>query len=387
MAARISVGCIVVLTPDKNPVTGQDVPHARSGHCCVADSSSVYSLGGIYYDPLEILNLEDEENFNPVFQEVWCYNTSLNIWSKVKMEGTVPPLTASMSSILSGHVVFTFGGSGFPFGARSDNRVHTFNLKTQCWATLPLKGDLPHAKYGQAMALVHNQYLYVFGGCRKLPEGGLFVFDSDLHRMKLETYCWEKVKDPVMEAQKNRKRKEKKKSNNDDENDAVKKENEVEEEEEDNEMYPLRNGSYRHQVANDEDRLYVLGGGTLWREVFPFDKIHAFNYATSRWEILSSHRDGHCAEGFPSPRKYHTCVQKGDGTTDFGLTLVAAKFKSIMFANNRAASRFKLATFFPQKVTATADSGDLGVGSYRIVASQQQVHCGYWITTFFLFRS
>ncbi|XP_077985903.1 kelch domain-containing protein 10-like isoform X2 [Glandiceps talaboti] len=316
MAAPMAVGELVNVQPVINPKT--DVPHERSGHCCVADNGYLFAIGGIYYDPMEILLLEDDDDFDPVFNEIWCYNISLNIWCNMKMSGPIPPLTASMSSILSGNMIFTFGGSGFPFGAESDNRVHTFNRKTQTWATLPCKGDFPHAKYGQAMALVHNRYLYVYGGCRRL-KNGIFVFDSDLHRVNLKTYLWEKIKDPTKEKEKEIKRKwygskkskyvvEDKKDDEDegvDSNDSDDDDDDKQEED----MYPLANGSYRHQIVNDEERLYILGGGTLWREVLPFDRIHAFNYSTNRWELLNSQRDPIHADGYPPPRKYHSCVQ------------------------------------------------------------------------------
>ncbi|XP_077196512.1 kelch domain-containing protein 10 isoform X2 [Paroedura picta] len=203
---------------------GQRVPPARSGHRCVADNANLYVFGG--YNPAES---EGPENENyPLFRELWRYNFATSTWHQMGTEGYMPRELASMSLVLHGNNLLVFGGTGIPFGESNGNDVHVCNVKYKRWALFTCRGKKPNRIYGQAMAII-NGSLYVFGGTTG------YIYSTDLHKLDLNTREWIQLKPNNLHCD-------------------------------------MPEERYRHEIAHDGQRIYILGGGTSWT-AYSLDKV------------------------------------------------------------------------------------------------------------------
>ncbi|XP_077982989.1 kelch domain-containing protein 10-like [Glandiceps talaboti] len=271
-ASVLEFGKLKHLQPKPNKQTGKRAPYPRSGHCGAANNSNFYVFGG--YNPVYELRYQGQlfELQNELFKELWSYNFSTGIWTlETKSAGYIPIETASMSMVIRGNKLLLFGGTSFPWGDRSNNDIYMFDIVHKTWEKLPCEGQKPPAKYGQAMVL-HSENLYVFGGCRKITDED-FHFDAELYKLNLETCQWKALSN----------------------------------DEHSNDNHPR--GMYRHGVACDDSRLYVLGYS--WVEVYNLpnlQEICAYNFARQQWERLDTQPDP--MEGYPGTRIYHSCVQK-----------------------------------------------------------------------------
>uniref|UniRef100_A0A4W3IK15 Kelch domain-containing protein 10 n=1 Tax=Callorhinchus milii TaxID=7868 RepID=A0A4W3IK15_CALMI len=223
------------------PLQGHIVPPARSGHRCVADNANLYVFGGYNPDYEESGGPENEDY--PLFRELWQYHFASGTWQQMGTEGFMPRELASMSVVLHGNNLLVFGGTGVPFGESSGNDVHVCNVKYKRWALLNCRGKKPNRIYGQAMVII-NGYLYIFGGTTG------YVYNTDLHRLDLTAREWIQLKP-------------------------------------NNPPNDLPEERYRHEIAHDGQRIYILGGGTSWR-AYPLDKIHAYYLETNTWEEIQT---------------------------------------------------------------------------------------------------
>jgi hypothetical protein len=209
------------------------VPKARSGHRIVCDDKNLYSFGG--YNPF-INNDPDIRNDpvwfenRPLFKELWKYNFASKIWKRLSCNGTIPNELASSAVILKGRTMMIYGGTGYPFGTISSNQLHICNLREDYKMQLvDVKGSSPPKQYGQALVL-DGPYLYTVGGTTG------FDYTADVHRLDLRTGVWEEVYMctgvPWEEPR----------------------------------------GRYRHELAFDGIRIYLLGGGTA-EEVYGFQVV------------------------------------------------------------------------------------------------------------------
>uniref|UniRef100_A0A8C5X8I2 Kelch domain-containing protein 10 n=1 Tax=Malurus cyaneus samueli TaxID=2593467 RepID=A0A8C5X8I2_9PASS len=216
-------------------------PPARSGHRCVADNSNLYVFGGYNPDYDESGGSENEDY--PLFRELWRYNFATDTWHQMGTEGYMPRELASMSLCLHGNNLLVFGGTGIPFGESNGNDVHVCNVKYKRWALLSCRGKKPNRIYGQAMAII-NGCLYVFGGTTG------YIYSTDLHKLDLNTREWIQLKPNNMSCD-------------------------------------MPEERYRHEIAHDGQRIYILGGGTSWT-AYSLDKIHAYNLETNTWEEITT---------------------------------------------------------------------------------------------------
>lgn len=214
-----------------------ELPKPRSGHRIVCDEGNMYSFGG--YNPC--LSTADQaglvsangqgqfwsENI-PLFKELWKFNISTRTWKRMHVQ-EIPDILASNAAVLSGHVLMVYGGTGVPFGANCSKDLYICNLKSDSdklkFDLISTTGNCPLPQYGQAVVLV-GSHLYTLGGTTG------FEYSCDVHRLNLKTGHWEAVYTCKGT---------------------------------DNEP----TGRYRHEVAFDGDRIYVLGGGTA-TESFDF---------------------------------------------------------------------------------------------------------------------
>ncbi|XP_077424441.1 kelch domain-containing protein 10-like isoform X1 [Vanacampus margaritifer] len=243
---------------------GPWVPSARSGHRCVADSTHLYVFGG-YNPDFEEAGGAENEAF-PLFRELWSFHFATTTWQRVQTEGYIPTELASMSTVFHGNNLLVFGGTGIPFGENNGNDVHVCNVKYKQWNLLGCKGTRPNKIYGQAMVII-NGCLYVFGGTTG------YFYSTDLHRLDLATKEWSHIKP-------------------------------------NNAPLDLPEERYRHELAHDGHRIYVLGGGTSWSS-YRLDKIHAYNLETNYWEEIVTKPHGKL--GYPAARRCHSCVQVRQG--------------------------------------------------------------------------
>ncbi|XP_047110075.1 kelch domain-containing protein 10 [Schistocerca piceifrons] len=236
------------------------VPKPRSGHRIVCDESNIYVFGG--YNPE---NLRGPPGTNVLFKEIWVYNFATRTWVVV-YPPNMPNELASSAVILRGSTMIIFGGTGYPFGAVSGSEVHVCNVRDNFNITaITAEGSVPPKLYGQALVL-DGRRLYTVGGTTG------HEFTTDIHCLDLKTKVWEEVY--VYSA---------------------------------NARSP--EGRYRHELAFDGTRIYVLGGGTV-DTTFGFKDIDAFNIVTKKWEIVSTKCDSRVRPpGYPPPRQFHGCVQ------------------------------------------------------------------------------
>lgn len=113
-----------------------------------------------------------------------------------------------------------------PFGSRSSNKLYMVDLTTCKWFKINPKNcrddvdNIPEPGYGQAIALDHyNEKLYVVGGTNG------FSYHINVHVFDRSDQKWTKLSGTTLQ-------------------------NEIE----------VR---YRHELALWNDKLYVIGGGTL----------------------------------------------------------------------------------------------------------------------------
>lgn len=83
------------------------VPCSRSGHRIGADSSNLYSFGG--YNPWMRIELdEDDDDYYPLFQELWKFNFASKTWIKFPNSYSLPTELASSALVLHGNVLMVF---------------------------------------------------------------------------------------------------------------------------------------------------------------------------------------------------------------------------------------------------------------------------------------
>uniref|UniRef100_A0A3P9N892 Kelch domain-containing protein 10 n=1 Tax=Poecilia reticulata TaxID=8081 RepID=A0A3P9N892_POERE len=245
-------------------------PPARSGHRCVADNTNLYVFGGYNPDYEESGGSENEDY--PLFRELWRYHFATGCWQQIRTEGYMPTELASMSAVLHGNNLLVFGGTGIPFGENNGNDVHVCNVKYKRWSLLNCRGKKPNRIYGQAMVII-NGFLYVFGGTTG------YIYSTDLHRLDLTTREWIHLKP-------------------------------------NNPPDDLPEERYRHEIAHDGQRIYILGGGTSWTS-YPLDKVRhrQFLYTYKALCEISTKKKKkkvklpHFLTGYPAPRRCHSCVQ------------------------------------------------------------------------------
>nr|DBA31438.1 TPA: hypothetical protein GDO54_007289 [Pyxicephalus adspersus] len=144
-----------------------------------------------------------------------------------------------------------------------------YHFATGTWHQMGTDGYMPRELasmsceyWGRAMAII-NGFLYVFGGTTG------YIYSTDLHRLDLSTREWVQLKP-------------------------------------NNPPCDLPEERYRHEIAHDSQRIYVLGGGTSWT-AYSLDKIHAYNFEANTWEEIPT--KPHENLGFPAARRCHSCVQ------------------------------------------------------------------------------
>ncbi|KAJ8873289.1 hypothetical protein PR048_026923 [Dryococelus australis] len=179
-------------------VDGAAWPKPRSGHRIVCDDTDLYLYGG-FCPQLSSADAREMDGdpvwveSRPLYRELWRYNMGAREWRRLPCSQSMPRELASSAACMRAGVVFVFGGSGYPFGSASSNRVYTYDARRAGAAPeedgmreLATSGERPRAMYGQAVLLVWP-HLYAVGGTTG------FEFSSDVHRLDLRTARWEQM--------------------------------------------------------------------------------------------------------------------------------------------------------------------------------------------------
>ncbi|XP_052859996.1 kelch domain-containing protein 10 homolog [Anopheles cruzii] len=248
-------------------------PNARSGHRIVCSDSAVYCFGG--YNPRmpgagagRSGNNENTEQLC-LFQELWKYDIIRKEWSLLMDANNDLPLElASNAMLLCGETIMIFGGSGFPFGLNCSNKLYVCQPRKlpKEMLEIQVKGDPPPPQYGQGIVYTDN-HLYTVGGTNG------FDYTLDVHRLHLPSRTWERAyecrpnirEDPA--------------------------------------------GRYRHELAYNDSKIYVFGGGTS-ESAFILSTIPVYDIKTNQWEYVVTTPDSKARlPGTPAARKCHSCVQ------------------------------------------------------------------------------
>ncbi|XP_049295093.1 kelch domain-containing protein 10 homolog [Anopheles funestus] len=261
--------------------SGKRYPKARSGHRIVCSDASLYCYGG--FNPnnsgRDGNNDQREEWF--LFHELWKYDMIRKEWTLLlDVNNDLPIELASNAMLLCGETIMIFGGTGYPFGVTCSNalRVCIPRRKPKDLTEVEVKGDPPPPQYGQAIVISDN-FLYSIGGTNG------FDYTLDVHRLHLPTRTWE----CAYECNQN--------------------------------IREDPSGRYRHELAYDDSKIYVIGGGTS-DAVFILSNIPVYDMKANKWEYLLTKPDPLAnSPGIPTARKCHSCVQI---RTDQGVEVVVA---------------------------------------------------------------
>lgn len=248
-------------------------PKERSGHRIVSDDNGViYSFGG--WNPgSQTLEQENTAMQKSLFKELWRFDPIRKEWTLLETTGQHPEQVASHAAVYMRNHLIVYGGTGYPFGQTSTNRIFSCNLKTLVWSQLvpsnpPNCHHLPAEMYGQAIVADSvNDCIYVVGGTTG------FTYSIDVHKFDLTTRRWTELyrKTPYDESQ-----------------------------------FPVER--YRHEMALYDDKIYVFGGGNS-STVCSLISLPVFDLKNNSWTQVRTRSE---ASTFPSKRKCHGCVVTKD---------------------------------------------------------------------------
>ncbi|KAI9264745.1 hypothetical protein BY458DRAFT_513843 [Sporodiniella umbellata] len=122
-------------------------PSPRTGHMSVVYNNRLYIFGGV--------------DANRLYNDVWYFDLTSQVWNQVKAVGYIPPPRESCAAALVNDTIYIFGGRG-PNGVILGD-LYAFRLKNQRWYTFQNMGTPPSARYGTSLTLCQKK-LYVFGG-------------------------------------------------------------------------------------------------------------------------------------------------------------------------------------------------------------------------------
>ncbi|KAK8966497.1 F-box/kelch-repeat protein [Platanthera guangdongensis] len=117
---------------------------------------------------------------------VWSFDVDTECWSHVEVKGDTPVARSGHSVIRAGPVLILFGGQDTK--GRRLNDLHMFDLKSSTWLPLHYTGSRPSPRVDHVAALYDDRFLFVFGGKSKSR------ILNDLYSLDFETMVWSKIK-------------------------------------------------------------------------------------------------------------------------------------------------------------------------------------------------
>ena len=211
-----------------------------------------------------------------MLRELWKFNPSTKKWTKLQTKGPQPQQLASHSvTLFAGTQMLVYGGTGFPFGQNSSNRIYCCDLRTLTWKWLKPSNtsrsednEEPIKQYGQAVVLDEvNCHFYSVGGTTG------HQYSIDVHRFDLLSRRWTALW---------------KKSRSGDE-------------------FP--EARYRHEIVLFDGKIFAFGGGTD-QVCFSLKKIPVFDLGSRTWSAIDSNPGKPASTPLPNPRRCLGCVMK-----------------------------------------------------------------------------
>jgi hypothetical protein len=143
-------------------------PSARVYHATAINGNNMYVFGG--------------HNGSIKLQDTHYLDLDTLTWSgALTTSGTKPTARDFHSAVIYGDYLYIFGGDDVAAGYLQD--THRLDLGTLAWSgALTTSGTKPAARYVHS-AVVHDNYMYVFGGLSS-------SYYQDTHRLNLDTLEW-----------------------------------------------------------------------------------------------------------------------------------------------------------------------------------------------------
>ncbi|SPN99806.1 related to cell polarity protein tea1p [Cephalotrichum gorgonifer] len=138
-----------------NGDSGPDpVPQARTNHTMVTYNDKLYLFGGT--------------NGYQWFNDVWCYDPSVNKWSQLDCIGYIPVPREGQAASLVDDVMYIFGGRTEEGNDLGD--LAAFRISSRRWYTFQNMGPSPSPRSGHSMTSVGKSVVIV-GGEPSSPAG------------------------------------------------------------------------------------------------------------------------------------------------------------------------------------------------------------------------
>lgn len=172
---------------DKN---SKEIPIGLSGHKIVCDISDngIFVVGGWNQE----FESEPEDTDRHYVRQVWKYNLTNKLWTKLKSEN--PPLSLASHSLtkLDANRLLLYGGSMSCRNTMGNsNETYLYNIKNEQWQKLETTGTRCTVEnghwFGQAMCK-HDDNVFVSTGIDN------FSSNSDalkIHKLNLHNLNWE----------------------------------------------------------------------------------------------------------------------------------------------------------------------------------------------------
>lgn len=134
--------------------------------------------------------LSDLTKLNSLF----TFDLKSNEWRELEVKGTPPTPRCGSVVQARGKDIIVFGGSVGDLIFTSD--VHVFNTETATWSTPEVKGEQPSSRIGSVGLILHDK-LYVYGGGAYDKELQRYrEIYTDIWCLDLNNWTWEKIQTP-----------------------------------------------------------------------------------------------------------------------------------------------------------------------------------------------
>lgn len=218
-------------------------PKARSGHRIACNDENLYLFGGY--------NFDDQTSSHTLYPELLKFNFVSKEWTLVLEETPDMPLEVASISLFMhrNSTLMIYGGTSYPFGVLCSNSLSLCDINKPSFKKVEVVTNsslCPPPQYGTAIFFRDDDHsFYTVGG----TDG--YNYSADVYKLDIHTKEWEIYQSKP----------------------------------EINEIDPK--GRYRHEIAFDNQKIYVFGGGSSL-EVFALDEIPAFIFATKKWIMLKT---------------------------------------------------------------------------------------------------
>lgn len=159
-----------------NLVTTGHGPGPRDSHSAVVVEHKMIVFGGT--------------NGTKKVSDIHILDLRSRVWSRPNCKGVAPsPRESHTATLVGDEKLVIFGGSG-EGGANYLNDLHVLDLKTMCWSSPEVRGDMPVPRDSHSTVAIGKK-LFVYGGdCGDRYQGDVDVLDMD-------TMIWSRVWIPL----------------------------------------------------------------------------------------------------------------------------------------------------------------------------------------------